>query len=172
MVGKIVENLRRGFLTGFSDRKRTLSTLTLSVLVFLIMAFATDVPWHLETLGRGTGYWDDAFLNAIASMRLSGGHALPLNAAYALLSGTVLTSFGAALRSGRFAGGELSSIIPGFVATGCASCGVGLAGIIGLTGLAASLPFEGTLVRVTGILLLLYALQSFGKPDKCAIDAS
>lgn len=172
MVKEIIKNLKKGFQTGFSSRYRVLSTLVLSVFVFLLMVLSTDVPWHLETLRGGLSYWDDAFLNGVASMQISGLHTVPLNILYAMLSGTVLTSFGTSLSSGKLASKELGSVLPGFLATGCASCGVGLAGVIGVTGLAATLPFEGTLVKVAGILLLLYALQSFGKSDVCAIDAS
>lgn len=172
MVEEVLQNIKRGFLTGFSNRKRTLSTLSLSIFLFLIMAFATDAPWHLQTLEQGLSFWDDAFLNAVASMRIKGSYSVPLNTVYALLSGAVLTSFGANLSAGEFRGGELGSLIPGFVATGCASCGVGLTGFIGLAGVAASLPFNGLFVKFAGLSLLIYALYSFGKPDRCVIDAS
>lgn len=172
MVALRIENLKKGFYTGFSSQTRIFSTAVLSTAVFLLMVLSTDVPWHLETLERGLSYWDNAFLNGIASMQISGVYAVPLNVLYALLSGTVLTSFGASLSSGKLASKELGSILPGFVATGCASCGVGLAGIIGVAGVAATLPFEGTLVKAFGLLLLVYALHSFGKSDTCSIDGS
>lgn len=161
--------LKRSFKTSIRGKNRKASALFFSALIFLLFAFTTDIPWHLQTLKAGIHYWDNAFLNGITSIYLGGTVSLILTIIYSIVSGVVLTNVFVQLKNSRISGKGFGSLLPGFAATGCASCGVGLAGFIGLTGIATALPFQGDLLKVGGLALLLYALYEMGDPEICEI---
>ena len=48
-------------------------------------------------------------------------------------------------------------VLLGFIATGCAACGVGIASVLGLGGFLIFLPFNGMEIYVIAVILLLYA---------------
>lgn len=159
--------LKRSVKTSIRGKKRKASTALFSALIFLLFAFTTDIPWHLQTLEAGIQYWDNALLNGITSIYLGGIFSLILTVTYSLISSIVLTNVFVQLKNSRISGKGLGSILPGFVATGCASCGVGLAGFIGLTGVATALPFQGDLLKAGGLMLLIYALYEMGDSGTC-----
>lgn len=167
-LGKF-NRLRRSVRASTSNSYRKLSVTIFSVLIFLLLAFTTDIPWHLQTLREGIFYWDNAVLNGISNIYIGGIFSFGLTVIYSLVSGLALTSIAVQLKNSRVSGKGLGSILPGFIATGCASCGVGLTGIIGLTGVAAALPFQGDLLKIGGLILLFYALYGFGDPDVCEL---
>ena len=65
-----------------------------------------------------------------------------------------------------------TGIFLGFIAPGCAACGIGIASALGLAGAFLSLPFEGLEISIIAIILLSYANWSIsGKITQatCAI---
>jgi hypothetical protein len=168
MVADFLSRVKRAGRASVSSKTRLVSSFILSGLVFLLLAFTTALPWHLQTLGSGVAYWDNALYNSITSVYLGGVTSLLLTLSYSLISGMVLTNFGVQLLEKNFAGRELGGILPGFVATGCASCGVGFTAFLGITG-ASIAPFGGDLFKLGGITLLIYAMYSLGDPDICRI---
>jgi hypothetical protein len=74
--------------------------------------------------------------------------------------GYPLTSDGRLLAAG---------VVPGFLAAGCASCGAGVLGVFGFFGTMAALPFEGNLLQLGGILMLLFFAGRTGNPQTCSI---
>lgn len=171
MVEEISSRLYRAGKAALSSRKRFLSSLFFSTLVFLLLAFSTDIPWHMQTIQMGLEYWDEALLNSIIGVYLGGLNSLILTLSYSILSGVVLTNFGLQLFNKNFAGRELGGILPGFVATGCASCGIGFTTFLGLTG-ASIAPFGGDMFKLVGALLLIYAMYNLGDPEICSIPSS
>jgi hypothetical protein len=118
----------------------------------------TDLPYAVTALTRevyvGTGWVG-----------------IGLVATYALLTGVAVTSALTLLRRARRAGAStVAGIIPGVLAAGCASCGAGVLGALGFLGAMAALPFEGNLLRVGGIVLLLFFLARAGDPRTCSVD--
>jgi hypothetical protein len=168
---KRFSRLRRSVKASTSNRYRKLSVIIFSLLVFLALAFTTDIPWHLQTLQEGIVYWDNAVLNAVSSIYLAGIFSFSLTVIYSIASGLAITSIGLQLKNSKLSGKSLGGILPGFVATGCASCGVGLTGFIGLTGIAAALPFQGDLLKFGGLVLLVYVLYDAGDPETCEFNA-
>lgn len=65
------------------------------------------------------------------------------------------------------------SSLLGFLGSGCASCGVPLLSLFGLSGSILSLPFRGAEVSVVALLLLLLSfyllLKSMKQPTVCTI---
>lgn len=103
--------------------------------------------------------------------RGTGWLGIGLVTAYALLTGVAVTNAVALVRRARRVGAStLAGIVPGLLAAGCASCGAGVLGALGFVGAMAALPFEGNLLRVGGIVLLLFALGRSGDPQRCSID--
>lgn len=166
------ENIVNGFRDATATRKRQAGVLALSVFTLAVFGFTTDINWHLETLQMGLHNWDEALLNGLTGIYLGGPVSSILTVLYSGLTGVVLTVFGVQLARRNFEGKKLTSILPGFVATGCASCGVGLTGVLGLTGAVAAFPFQGDLFKLGGILLLLYALNEFGRSEICEISSA
>lgn len=171
MVNKqeVSERLNRSVRQSLQGKKRKALAAFFSSIIFLLFAFTTDIPWHLQTLEAGISYWDNALWNGVVSVYLGGLFSFILTAIYSVVSGIVLTNVIVQLRNSRISGKGIGSILPGFVATGCASCGVGLASFIGLTGIAAALPFQGDLIKLLGLILLIYALYEMGNPDVCEL---
>ncbi len=166
---ELLERVKRASLASVSNPYRIAFTSIFAFLTLVLFAISTDVPWHLQTLQAGVGYWDDAFLNGIAGIRLGGLGTFVLTLVYSLLSGLALTNVAVQLTNSRLPAKEFSSLLPGFAATGCASCGLGIAGVLGLTGAAAALPLGGDLLKLLGVALIIYALYSFGDPEICDI---
>ena len=63
----------------------------------------------------------------------------------------------------------IGGMILGILAPACATCGIGLIAILGLSGVAASLPFAGVGIGILGAILLLVGIYSISQ--KIAIKA-
>ncbi|WP_248515840.1 hypothetical protein [Salinarchaeum laminariae] len=97
---------------------------------------------------------------------------LALVVVYSLLTGVAVTNAVTLLRHRRRSGAtSIAGILPGVLAAGCASCGAGVLGALGFVGAMAVLPYDGTLLRVGGIALLLVFLARAGDPRTCSIGA-
>lgn len=95
---------------------------------------------------------------------------LALVATYAVLAGVAVTNAVALLgRARRTGASTILGVVPGVLAAGCASCGAGVLGALGFVGAMAALPFQGNLLRLGGIALLLFFLGRTGDPLTCSI---
>jgi len=118
----------------------------------------TDVFYAVTTLTR------EVYLS-------TGAAGLGLVAGYAVLTGIAVTNAVAILGQARQSGAStVVGVVPGILAAGCASCGAGVLGALGFVGAMAALPFDGNLLRLDGIVLLLFFLGRAGGPRTCAID--
>lgn len=117
----------------------------------------TDLPWAVAVLT------EEAKLNG-------GWTGIALLVAYALLTGVAVTNAAALVRRVRYSGvSTVAGVVPGLLAAGCASCGAGVLGLLGFAGAMAALPFDGTLLRLGGVLLLVFFLGRAGDPRTCRI---
>ncbi len=156
--------------SALGDRYRTAGTVSFSVLILLLFGLSTDIPATAQTLSYGLSYLDEAILTSLSNLYIEGGLSFGLTVVYSLLGGIALTNMAVQLSSGGVELSGLGGILPGFLAAGCASCGVGLTGFLGIAGATALLPFGGDLVKTAGILLMLYSLYVFGDPEICEIS--
>jgi hypothetical protein len=127
----------------------------------------------MQMLGAGLHWFDETLVllteNVLAT---NGWFGLGLIATYAVLTGVAVVNTAAQVTvTGVSSLSDLVGVLPGLIASGCASCGAGLLGFLGFAGALAAMPFHGDLLRVGGLLLLLGFLVRAGDPRECRIGA-
>lgn len=100
----------------------------------------------------------------------SGVLAVFLTIIYSIVGGVAISNLVDQFRLQSSGVKEAGLLSPGLVVSGCAGCGAGVLGLVGLGGALASLPFQGNLVRAGGILLLVFFLGRTGDPTKCSVE--
>jgi len=165
--GRCFDALKTGVLSSVSSGKRVLSTLSLSILSFSILVLSTNIGMSLQMISSGEVL--SALYLRLTGLSLTAGYsAVLLNILFSILVGITFTNTLTQLKRGKVSKDTLGSI-PGFVAGGCASCGVGVLSLLGLGGVLASLPFQGNLLRLTGVLMLGVLILRTGDPELCEI---
>ncbi|QGA80697.1 hypothetical protein LC1Nh_0813 [Candidatus Nanohalobium constans] len=161
--------LSQGLKGSVSNRKRALGTAAVSLSTFLLTIFSANPGYSLQMLSSGMQYWSIAFTTRLTGMIMNAGYTgLLLTAGFSMLVGVTMTNTVVQLRMNRI---NLSSLgaLPGFLAGGCASCGVGVLSLLGFGGVLASMPFAGNSLRLGGVLLLVALIIRTGNPDACKI---
>lgn len=156
-------------ISAFKNWKRTTLTIAVSAFFYSLFAFNTNISWNSEILR--TGAWLQILEYGTASILTSGITSLLITVIYSALAAVTVVITLLSLRSNGLSISGLGGSLPGFLVAGC-SCGVGLAGLIGIAGLTSTLPFNGDLLKIAGILVMLYALEELGKPEKCDVEIS
>lgn len=166
---KYIEEITKALKSSISTKRRAIFTLSSATLIFILMVLGARLTYSMQMLS----YSINLFPRAVKDLFLynSNNAIRILTVAYALLGGSTLTVTGLKLKNGSFGVGSLG-IAPGFLASGCAGCGVGIVGIIGLSGGLALLPFHGAEILILGIGFLLVYLYRTGNPETCSIDVS
>ncbi|SER88067.1 hypothetical protein [Natrinema salaciae] len=171
----------RGYLTNlvaavsypFETWRGTIGLVLVTVATYVLLILSTMPTFSLQMLGDGLHWFEYVLVSLTETVyRTDGWIGLGTIVLYALLSGVAVVNAVAQLRSvGRSSLANLSGVVPGLLASGCASCGAGLLGFLGFAGGIAALPYDGALLRVGGLLALLFFLGRAGHPDRCAIAA-
>lgn len=161
------ENLLKALESSVSSPRRIVATSISSIILFILMVLGARPAYTLQLLGNSLAFLPvavrDLFLyNSSTAVRA-------MTVLYAVLGGVTLTVTAVKLREGGLGLGSIG-VAPGFLASGCAGCGVGLLGIIGLSGGLALLPFHGKEILAAGILFLLIYLERTGDPEVCEIS--
>jgi hypothetical protein len=151
--------------------RRALVTAGFAIVTYCLLVLSTFPEYSIQMLGADLGYVDDALLALTANTyRTVGGTGLGLTVMYAITTGVALTTtFGRVRDAGATGVRDLWSVLPGLLASGCASCGAGVLGLLGFAGALATMPFEGNLLRLGGIALLLGYLSRVGHPRRCEL---
>lgn len=168
----LVDDLRDALAVSITGRRQLAITLAGTVISFVAFMLLSFPAYTQQMLGASVFYLDDAVVALTWNMQQSAGTAgLVLSAIYAVLVGATLSvlSLQVQLNGVRAAGG-VGGVVPGLLASGCASCGVGLLSLLGFAGVVSVLPFHGNSIRVAGIGVLLIVLARVGDPRNCAID--
>ncbi|WP_336035312.1 hypothetical protein [Halobacterium yunchengense] len=156
----------------FATPARVAGVLAGAAVTYAALVLSAFPEYTGQMLGAGVGYLDDALV-ALTRNTLStaGTVGLALVVLYALVTGVALVTAAGQVRQTDESGVEgLTGVVPGLVASGCASCGAGLLGLLGFAGALAALPFHGNLVRLAGLLVLLWFLARAGDPRTCRVD--
>lgn len=176
MTMKIKVNPRawkRNFIQGVRGAsrnwKRSLGTAFVGLSAFLLTVFSASPEYSVQMLMAGIEYWSFAFITRFSGMYATSGlTGIGLTLIFSVLVGVTMTNTVVQLRLNRINLNSLGAL-PGFLAGGCASCGVGVLSLLGFGGVLASLPYEGNLLRAGGVLLLTVLLIRSGNPDTCSI---
>ncbi|WP_433631466.1 hypothetical protein [Halomicrococcus sp. NG-SE-24] len=152
---------------------RIVGGVVVAVLTYVLLILSTFPGMSMQMLGAGLKWFDDTLVllteNVLAT---NGWFGLALILSYAVLTGVAVVNAAAQVSLTGVSGlSDLTGVLPGLVASGCASCGAGLLGFLGFAGALAAMPFHGDLLRVGGILLLVGFLARAGDPRTCRIDA-
>jgi len=155
-----VETPRRAFAAG-----------GVAVVTYVLLILSTFPEMSMQMLGAGLHWFDETLLllteNTYAT---NGATGLGMIVVYAALTGVaVVNTAGQVRTAGVSSASDLIGVLPGLVASGCASCGAGLLGFLGFAGAMAALPFHGDLLRVGGLVLLLGFLARSGDPRQCSL---
>ncbi|MDL0127638.1 hypothetical protein PNP85_04215 [Halobacterium salinarum] len=145
-----------------------------SVATYALLILSSFPEYSMQMLGADLGYLDTALVALTANTYATiGTIGLGLIVTYAILTGIAVTNaIGRVAQVGLSGSRGLSSAIPGLLASGCASCGAGVLGLIGFAGALAAMPFHGNLLRIGGLTLLIGHLARAGDPRYCMIDSA
>jgi hypothetical protein len=167
------QKFKQGVTAAFETRKKALSTIFLSSIFLIIIALSTAINYSIQMFSNGIEYWIPAIELTISGLYLNGGlTGLGTNIIYSGLIGITLTNSYSQFKVSGLEIKNISGIAPGFLVAGCAGCGVGVLGLVGVTGAVTLLPLGGFLVQLTGIGLLIWIITSIGNPEVCSISES
>lgn len=164
-----VHDFQKAVISSVNSRRKIFSTFLLSSLAFTAMMLASKIGYSFQMFSSGLNYWPIALkTTTVLTIQETGLVGFMVPVVYSVLIGITLTNFYTLVRTSGLRLRNLSGIAPGFVAAGCAGCGVGLLGLLGVSGALAILPFHGELIRLGGILVLLYFIVETGDPKTCS----
>ncbi|WP_435157469.1 hypothetical protein [Haladaptatus sp. DFWS20] len=151
---------------------RVISAILIAIVTYVFLILSTFPEMSIQMLGSGLQWFDDTMIllteNVLAT---NGWFGLALIISYAVLTGVAIVNIVAQLSVTDISSlPDLIGVLPGLIASGCASCGAGLLGFLGFAGAMAAMPFHGDLLRVGGIILLLAFLARAGDPRECGLN--
>ena len=155
-----------------TTNRRALGAVVVAVVTYVGLVLSSFPEYSAQMLAAGFGYLDEAVLALTANTYATiGPFGLGLIVMYAVLTGVALTNVVTQLRLQDVSGvRDLLGVVPGLLASGCASCGAGVLGLLGFAGALAAMPFNGNLLRLGGIALLLFFLARSGDPRTCQVS--
>lgn len=154
---------------GLSTPFRVGLSVVVSLLTFVIFVMITFPQYSIEMVS--SGYFIQMMDSLIwLILQSSGMLGLVLVGIYSIVTGVLVTVVVGNLRFQSKGSGGVLSVLPAILFSGCASCGAGLLGVLGAFGFASLFPFEGNLVRLLGILMVIGVFGWIGDPRECAVD--
>lgn len=154
-----------------TSHRHVFGTGVLSALIGVVLVLRSFPKYSAQILAADLGYVDEAVVAQTANTYASiGWVGLELIVAYAILAGVALTNVAAQVRLFDISSiRDLVGIIPGLFASRGASCGAGVLKLVGFAGVLAAIPFDGNLLRIGGIALLLIVLARSSDPRACEV---
>ncbi len=165
-------SLRGALAYPLTSDRRLLMTAAGTAVTYVVLVLSSFPQFSVQVLANDPGDVVYAVSALTREVYLStGAVGLVLVTGYAVLTGIATTNALALVgRARRRGASTIVGVLPGVVAAGCASCGAGVLGALGFVGAMAALPYDGNLLRVGGIVLLLFFLGRAGDPRTCSID--
>jgi len=167
-------DLRDALVYPLTSDLRLLSAAVATAVTYVVLVLSSFPQFTIQMLTNDPTDIVYAVTALTREVYLSTGWlGIGLVAAYAVLTGVATINALALVRRARRTGAStIVGVLPGVLAAGCASCGAGVLGALGLVGAMAALPFDGNLLRLGGIALLLFFLGRAGDPQTCSIDGA
>ncbi|AGB17488.1 hypothetical protein Halru_2918 [Halovivax ruber XH-70] len=165
-------NLVEAVTYPFESWPGTIGLVGVTGATYVLLVLASMPEYTLQMLGDGIHWFDTVIVDLTDTIyRTDGAVGLGIVVSYALLTGVAVVNAVAQLRLVGLGGlTDLTGVLPGLLASGCASCGAGLLGFLGFAGGLAVLPYDGALVRIGGLALLLFFLGRAGHPERCVVS--
>lgn len=163
------KDLRDGLTGSVANWKRAIGTLTVGFLAFSLTILSANPQYSWQMLNSGFEFWGIAFMTRLSGVLATSGYTGAfLTVLFSVLVGVSMTNTVIQLRMNKL---DLSSLgaLPGFLAGGCASCGVGVLSLLGLGGVLASMPYQGNSLRLGAVILLAIMVTRTGNPDTCKL---
>ena len=169
-----VRDLRDALVYPLTSNLRLLSAAVATVVTYAVLVLSSFPQFSIQVLTNDPTDIVYAVTALTREVYLSTGWlGIGLVAAYAVLTGVATINALALVRQARRTGAStIVGVLPGVLAAGCASCGAGVLGALGFVGAMAALPFDGNLLRLGGIALLLFFLGRAGDPQTCSIGGA
>jgi hypothetical protein len=165
------EKLVAAVKASFQDHKAVSVTLLGAALTFSAMILASFPSYSFQLLSRSPLYFLTALTALSENLVASAGiEALTLTGLYSIVAGIAFTNLAYQMKYQRGGLKNAGLMSPGLIVSGCAGCGAGFLGLIGFAGALTLLPFKGNLVRLGGILLIIFFLGKSGDPKKCNLE--
>jgi hypothetical protein len=164
------KDLKEGFTGSVSNWWRAIGTLTVGFLAFSLTILSANPQYSWQMLNSGVEFWGIAFITRLSGVLATSGYTgVSLTALFSILVGVSMTNTVIQLRMNQL---DLSSLgaLPGFLAGGCASCGVGVLSLLGFGGVMASMPYQGNSLRLAAVILLMALIIRTGNPDSCKLN--
>ncbi|MFC4541363.1 hypothetical protein ACFO5R_05425 [Halosolutus amylolyticus] len=170
-ISGYLRNLSAAVSYPFETWRGTIGLVAVTLATYVLLVLSTMPEFSLQMLGDGLHWFDYVLVSLTETIyRTDGLSSLGIIVLYAVLTGVAVVNAVAQLRLvGPTGLTDLSGVVPGLLASGCASCGAGLLGFLGFAGGLAALPYDGALLRIAGLALLLFFLGRAGHPERCAI---
>jgi hypothetical protein len=166
-----IRDLRDALGYPLTSDARLLVTAVVTVATYAVLVLSSFPQFSIQVLATDPTDVGYAVTALTREVYLTTGYlGLALVAAYTVLTGIAVTNALALVqRAHRRGASTIVGVLPGLLAAGCASCGAGVLGALGFVGAMAALPFDGNLLRLGGIALLLVFLGQAGDPRTCAV---
>lgn len=162
--------IKPGLRASVSSKRRVLLTAALSFIIFFLLVLSSFPEYSYQMLSSGFSYWCTAFKDLLKNMLLSVGvGSIIITGIYSVFTAVALVNAALSLKQNSFEGKGLASLGPGLLVTGCVGCGAGILGVLGFAGAIALFPFNGDLIKLASILLLVYFIGDSGDPETCRV---
>ena len=159
--------LIQAILYSVQSRENMVITITSGLSMFFLFLSLTFPLYTIEMLQGGFKYIIPLFSSLYwLLLESSGWIGVLLVILYSGFTGILVTGIIGSIQYNTTTKKNILSILPGILFSGCASCGAGILGLIGAIGITSALPFEGNLLRIFGIVIIVFSLSSLGNPTK------
>jgi hypothetical protein len=159
---------RSSLREAFGTPQKAAAVLITGGLIFLIFMLLVNPVYSYQMLSSDPANLPLVVSTMLADQTLHGYSGIAVTGLLALLVGTVTVTTFISLKRNYDSTGSITTTfgsLIGFVSAGCASCGAGVLALMGVTGGAAVLPFNGLEVQVMSILILIGSMEYTGRQD-------
>ena len=163
------QGIRNSLKEVFGTKKKGFAVVMISAFTFLLFILLVNPIYSYQMLSSDPMNLTTVVSTMLADQTLHGYTGITITGLLAFLVGIVTVSTGISIITNYNSTGSVSTTLGsliGFASAGCASCGAGVLALIGVTGGASILPYNGLEVQAFSILILLGSMEYVGRQDK------
>ena len=152
----------------FGTPKKSAAVFLTGGLTFLIFMLLVNPVYSYQMLSSDPMNLPIVLSTMMADQTVHGYTGIAVTGLLALLVGIVTVTTAISLKRNYNNTGSFTTTfgsLIGFASAGCASCGAGVLALMGVTGGAAVLPFNGLEVQALSILILIGSMEYTGRQE-------